>query len=461
MKIIQGFVNIPDLADNEKNKTAPFGEISPKSLTFSRTIKNFSDSANSPYVEIITFTSVNENSADIDVPAFVSRTAIQVGNWIYTQSKDGNIPAASNEAAFKQAILGDFQNLTNSYGLPTSMVSVDVGEILPIPSTPRLLVDWVSFVLKDDGDDYTVKLWFSDYKFQMQYTYYELVVLPPLVNIDTFNGTTPDVATLLSNITTNQVLAKINEVTEDKPATTTYTMPIRWHNPKNPTSTLETMWYVVVYGKAGIDNDAVKDAIRTYISLNTTITLWTSIFPDLYAESEFIFIPTWDQYSTPETGYDEGLYRSGITIRELNRLKRDKIPRSYNTVADFDTYMNDNLIMLSVPYRAMLCLCLGNPNNTQAKFNLFKIYNDYMNINPDSPDFNRLKTSTQQFIIKLSDALHKARAWGPSKPLPIGYSLSTKQNREYIGFDFEGYKYFIMTRHGYLKDSGEIGDNPL
>lgn len=455
MKIIQGFVNIPDLANNEKGKIAPFGEISPKSLTFSRTIKNFSNSATSPYVEIITFKTVNENSADIDVPDFVSRTAIQVGNWVYVQSKEDNIPEPSNKNAFKQALLGEFTDLTNSYGLPTSMITADMGDILTIPGTSRRLIDWVSFTLIDDGDEYTIKLWFSDYKFQLQYTYYELVVLPPIVNIDSFNQTTPDVATLLASITTNQVLNKINEVTEDNPATTTYTLPLRWHNPKNPLSTLDTMWYVVVYGKAGIDNDAVKDAVRTYISLNTKLTLWSSIFPDLYAESEFIFIPMWDQFSTPETGYDEGLYRSGVTLRELNRIKRDKIPRSYNTVADFDTYMNDNLIVLSVPYRAMLCICLGNPNNTGSKFNLFNIYDDYMNINPDSPDFNRLKTSTQEFIIKIAQAMHKARAWGPSKPLPVGYSLSIKQNREFIGFDYEGYKYFIMTRHGYLKDSIE------
>ena len=80
-----------------------------------------------------------------------------------------------------------------------------------------------------------------------------------------------------------------------------------------------------------------------------------------------------------------------------------------------------------------------------------EFFPDYMDISTSSPDFSRLSTRTQNFCTQLNDALHKAREYSLTKPMPTGYTKSVKANREYIGFDFEGFTFYIMTRLGYMK----------
>lgn len=451
MDIIQGFAKNPELSNNQVGVTAPFGELSPVSLTFSRTIKNYANTAKYPGMEFVAFKTINANNQNIDLVPFVSNTILAVSHWTYGQSASNAIPDNLQKATFVTSLTNEFRNLINSVGLKTELTYIEVGEILNTPVAGKRLPDYISFRITDDTRQYSVKLWFNDARFRSQYMYYEMVVVPPVGVVDMLNGTTADVSNILNSITKTQVLNQINSVTQDNRGTYIYPFSLIWHNPNNPTSTLNTEWFVVIYGNAGIDNDAVKDAIRSYIATNSSIKLWTSIFPDLYAESEFIIIPFWNQLATPDNGYDEGLYRSAVTKAQLAQIERDQIPPSYNSVADFEAYKTRNLVTASSTYRALMFMSLGNPNNVEGKFNLLMIFPDYMDIPTNSPDFNRMSTATQEFCLKLNDALNKAFDYSVSKAVPLGYSLSTKSNKEYLGFDYNGFKYFVMTKLGFMK----------
>lgn len=453
MNIIQGFVKIPELANNTPQAIAPFGELSPISSTFTRDMRHFVLPLEYPSVEIVTFRTVNIASESIEVAQAMARLCISMGDWVFKQSQIKQVPTNSEKAAFVQSITAEFAKVIDSYGLPTPVTAVEVGEILDTPVPAVRLPDYVSFKVDDDVKPYSIKLWFNDSKFQLQYGHFDMVVLPPVGAIDSLNSTTAQVSTLLSSITKTQTINQINVVTQDNPATELYPIRLRWHNPINPTSVLDTEWLAVVYGKAGVDNDAVKDAIRTYISNNSSNTNWTSIYPDLYAESEFIIIPFWDQLSTPDNGYDEGLYRTAVNGSNLKRIETQKIPASYNTVTDFEAFKVKNLITASSSYRALMFYALGNPNNSGGIFSFLQLYPDYMDISTSSPDFSRLKQKTQSFIVMLNEALHKARDYNQNKGIPTGYSLSIKANREYLGFDYEGFTYYIQTRLGYLKNN--------
>ena len=48
--------------------------------------------------------------------------------------------------------------------------------------------------------------------------------------------------------------------------------------------------------------------------------------------------------------------------------------------------------------------------------------------------------------------MNKARLFDINKGIPEGYTLATKGAREYIGFDYEGFTYYVLTRSGYLKE---------
>ena len=451
MYIVQGFLRIPQISDNSNGVTAPFGELSPTSWTFSRSIKNYSNATKAASVEFVSFKSVDETNKDTDIPPFISDTIVTMGQWIHTQSKKSAIPSNQQLATFVQAITTEFSNLTNTYGLPAAVTNVRVGEILDTPIAGQRMPDYVAFELKDNTKIFSIKIWFNDKRFALQYPYYEMVVLSPVGSVDALNGTTADVSNLLNGITKTQIVNQITAVTRDYPATYIYSINLRWHNPNNPTSTLETEWFVVVYGQAGIDRDVVKDSIRTYIAANSGVTIWTSIYPDLYAESEFIIIPFWSEVATIDNGYDEGLYRSAVAKYRMEEIENKQIPTSYNTVTDFAAYKRQYLVTCSTNYRSILFYALGNPNNTGGKFSLLHLYPDYMDIPTTSPDFNRLSTKTQGFAIKLNEALHVAREYSRTKPIPTGYALSTKSNREYIGFDYDGFTFYILTLAGFMK----------
>lgn len=453
MDIIQGFAKNAELADNATGIVAPFGELSPVSLTFSRNIKNYANSAKYPGVEFISFKTINDQNVNIEINSFVANTIVSLGYWTYKQSTAGLIPANAQKATFISYIDDEFSNLVNSYGLKTKLTNIDVGEILDTPVAGRRLPDYIAFTITDDTKVSNVKLWFNDNRFQTQYMYYEMEVIPPVGVLDLLNGTTVDVSNLINSTTKTQVINQINSITQDNRGTYLYPINLIWHNPNNPTSTLNTEWFVIIYGNAGIDNDAVKDAIRTYIATNSGIKNWTSIYPDLYSESEFVIIPFWDQLATVNNGYDEGLYRSAITKAQLTNIEKKQIPVSYNTVSDFESYKMQNLITASTTYRSLMFMSLGNPNNIKGTFNLLMLFPDYMDIPTNSPDFNRMSNTTQNFCLKLNEALHKCFEYSKSKATPLGYSLATKSNREYLGFDFNGFKFFVMTRVGYLKNS--------
>ena len=451
MYIVQGFLRIPQISDNSNGVTAPFGELSPTSWTFSRSIKNYSNATKAASVEFVSFKSVDETNKDTVIPPFISDTIVTMGQWIHTQSKKSAIPSNQQLATFVQAITTEFSNLTNTYGLPAAVTNVQVGEILDTPIAGQRMLDYVAFELKDNTKIFSIKFWFNDKRFALQYPYYEMVVLPPVGSVDALNGTTADVSNLLNGITKTQIVNQITAVTRDYPATYIYSINLRWHNPNNPTSTLETEWFVVVYGQAGIDRDVVKDSIRTYIAANSGVTIWTSIYPDLYAESEFIIIPFWSEVATIDNGYDEGLYRSAVAKYRMEEIENKQIPTSYNTVTDFAAYKRQYLVTCSTNYRSILFYALGNPNNTGGKFSLLHLYPDYMDIPTTSPDFNRLSTKTQGFAIKLNEAFHVAREYNRTKPIPTDYALSTKSNREYIGFDYDGFTFYILTLAGFMK----------
>lgn len=451
MYIVQGFLRIPQISDNSNGVTAPFGELSPTSWTFSRSIKNYSNATKAASVEFVSFKSVDETNKDTGIPPFISDTIVTMGQWIHTQSKKSAIPSNQQLATFVQAITTEFSNLTNTYGLPAAVTNVQVGEILDTPIAGQRMPDYVAFELKDNTKIFSIKFWFNDKRFAVQYPYYEMVVLPPVGFVDALNGTTADVSNLLNGITKTQIVNQITAVTRDYPATYIYSINLRWHNPNNPTSTLETEWFVVVYGQAGIDRDVVKDSIRTYIAANSGVTIWTSIYPDLYAESEFIIIPFWSEVATIDNGYDEGLYRSAVPKYRMEEIENKQIPASYNTVTDFAAYKRQYLVTCSTNYRSILFYALGNPNNTGGKFSLLHLYPDYMDIPTTSPDFNRLSTKTQGFAIKLNEAFHVAREYNRTKPIPTDYALSTKSNREYIGFDYDGFTFYILTLAGFMK----------
>ena len=451
MYILNAFASIPDLNNNTKGVTATFGEISTRSLTFSKDVRTYSNNAAYPNVEIITFSSYANDGSPTDPNTNVTTTALAVATWLYEQHNNAQLPVNSAKASLEAAINDAFAAITIN-GKAVIVRNTRVGVMISSAESGKRLCDYVQFDVTIANVETRVKLWFSDAKFQTQYQQFEIVVIPPVPVIDTLNGTTANVANDLSAMSKSNVINQVSAITSKYKQTDVQPYQLKWHNPTSPTSTLMTEWTVVIYGQAGSDTDAIKDAIRLYIAQHSNLTNWNVIFPDLYSESEFVIVPFWDQLSTPTGGLDDGLYSTAILMSEIQRLVDKYTPAAYGSSTNLPAFKIANVSVCASSYREMMFFALGSPNNKDNQWQLKQRFPDYMAVNTDNPDFARLTQTTQRFVIKLNEAMNKARLFTPNDPIPVGYTRAVKGNREYLGFDYDGFTYHILTRFGFNHD---------
>lgn len=442
MNTLNAFVEIPELADNTLEKIGKFGEFSVKARTYTKDIRNYADKDAFPNIELTTTAILDETSTPVpNPPAQLTDIALSVSNFFYTQYSDNAIPLPPSKATLESAVAAEVPLIRN----------VRIGEILEAGLPGKRLIDQVRYDCVVNGILWRVTLWFSDSKFREQYPLYDIVVIPPLGDIDRMIDTPANVVEAIKGITVDYTINRIAAITSEHSSTTLYTHTIKWNDPNGSKTKINTKWTVVIYGAAGNDLDIIKDAIRRYIADNSTSDKWPIIFPDLYSENEFLLMPLWDVIAAPADSYDDGLYASLIDFKTVNEQAKRVIPLSYTGTVAMDKLRSDFLGILSTTYRGLLVMTLGNPNNVDGKTMFDELYPDYMAVSTDRPDFARMSTLTQDFVIKLIETLDIARHYTLNASLDGGYTKATKGNREYIGFDFEGFTYYVLTRTGYLK----------
>lgn len=444
MKIIQGFVTIPALADNKVGAIAPFGEFSAHSATFSRDLRNLSDTTLYPHIEVITVKAIDESNVNIDIPPQVASHILTVSNWIVDQYNRSGIPLDSSKAVLVAAILAEMP----------SIKTVQIGQIMSTLQQGKRLIDYIRFDVTVNGELYRNTLWFSDARFRTQYSYYEIEVIPPVDDINRLIDSLPNVAVSLASVKVQSVTSRINTQNRKDKFTELQTYQLTWHDPKDVSgkSVLNTEWTLIIYGNAGADTEAIKGAIRDYLFSKSNYVDWPLIFPTLFSSNEFVVVPFWDAIATPKVTYDDGLYNSMITTGIVNLATYKYIPNSYRIGSGSLEFIALNTTVGSVFYRSMMFIALGNPSNKGGMYTFEHMFPDYMSVPTDSPDFARMTTNTQTFVLKLNDCFNKARQYSPNERFPDGFTLAVKGAREYIGFDFGGFTFYVMTRLGYLRD---------
>lgn len=447
MKIIQGFVTIPDLTDNRVNQIAKFGELSPTSQTFTRDLRNYSNTTTFPDIEVFTLKAIDENNVNIDLPGEVVSRMLTVSSWVYNQYKKNAIPVNSSKTVFEASVSSE---------LPFTF-AVRIGEILATDTPSKRLIDYIRFDTTFNNETYRLTLWFSDSRFRSQYRYYEIEVIPPVDSISRLIGTLPNVAVALNAVKLQSVTKRINDQNRKAKITEIQTMSLNWHDPNDKPDTktpgiLNTDWTLLIYGNAGADTEAMKAAIRDYLYAHSDYDKWETIYPDLFASNEFVFIPFWDLSATPKSNYDDGFYNSWVSTGFLNLARLKYIPPEYKVGAGSDVFIASNTIVGTVFYRSMCFMSLGNPSNKNGVVTVQQLFPDYTNVSTTSPDFGRMSTRTQSFVLKLNECFNKARLYTPYEVFPEGYTLAIKATREYIGFDFDGFTFYVMTRQGYLRE---------
>lgn len=431
---VRAFVSNPALADNTVNKTAPFGELSSYALTYTKARQNY---VNSPAngIELVVFSCRGTNSAEVVMPSALANQLLAVGNYVHTSYASGTIPRNINKSQFISTLTAQFPTCSNFV----------VGELLAGSLTTKNMPDHIAFSVTISGVVHTAKLWFSSQAIETQYDLYSIQVFPPVQSLSSLSGTASAVtAAMVANQSAATVVGQIQAATSGHPASSigSYELPLVLGE-----SVVQTTWVVVCWGNRGGDDAIIKEAIRAYLTANSTGQNWTTAYPALYTESEFMIVPMWGYLPASQTDY--GTYAGMINANDMRAAATSRMPNSYQTGLGGSTYLNTNMVCLPVQHRAMMLTAVGHPSNPTGKTKLDSIYPDYINVDTQSLDFGRMSQTTQDFVTELSSALEAARDYMPNDTVPNGYTRHVTNGRVYLGVVIGSYRYKILTRYSY------------
>lgn len=437
----KSFANISAFLSNVPGVNSPIGELTTYGKTFSREVGVYEDGSQPGYT-IYNFSSSNDGNdgpaaGKVAVDPTMVTKMIGVINFITNKvtSTVGQIDADQ----LLQALV--------AYGATVGLDTFTIGDV--VQHDQYWCPDWVSFQSQSltTGSPATLipnlnTLWISISAFAAEYDEYEIVVVPPVDNLDLFFGTGTSVVNMVQAITTPQIISRMQTFAAGNPPTISRDDQYTYYNPLNSGQTVPVDWPVLIYGPAGNNIDAIKDALINYILANSAHSRadWTAIFPDIFKRTEFIIGPHWHKYAIANRTQAAGVYSPIVNYNDGKAFMKLVAP-AYDP-AFVDTHAN----VLGCAYDSLVLSMIGSSDNRSALFEIVQVFPDYINVPTSSTDFNRMEQTTQNWAILLNDMLVIAEKMDEHTVVPSGMMKVTRNGILYLVQAFGNIQYLMATK---------------
>lgn len=429
----KAFVTVTTFAANESNATAPIGELSKISRSFSRDVKLFPNPTR-PEILLNLFSSHEASSDTYVQPSDGVLIEMQsIANWVITQ---GDLKLAPTDLpSYIDSITGNFIGMTGEFSIG-NLVQMDGG--------------WFASSVSYESDTRSWKLWFSDINFQAQYDEYHVETVFPVDDIDDLHSDYPFVQGLLEQSTSTTILSKIMAIESDAPATINKGEDYQWHSLSDNVITLPISFAVVIYGKAGDNVDVIREAIVKDILAVSRFdrSSWAKVLPELFSPNEMVFIPYWNAVLESYDPLEDDIYRSTVHPSEITKLALDFTPNFSPNHIEASVNLVPTLwrgiIMSATPHE---------PIDDSGSPTFGQMYPDYMLAETTSLDFHRMEQSTRDVVVIIFGLLTFAEKYNDYFALPEGYSKTVRNDREFITVSLNGYLYHALTKRSYLTAS--------
>jgi hypothetical protein len=455
MYTLKGFMLMQPLVNNDTNQISPLGEMSNITKTFSKDIGQYSVPTY-PNLDLLTYVS-RQVDLETDVVTQIKLNndrrdiILTLGDWLYTECITGNF--STDRISFSQGFLAEFSSIVKDF---------DSGEMINSGGN-NWLPEWISFSTLNQTDD-SIKIWFSNDSFISQYDEYEILVVPPVDDIDALFSSAASVKALIDQYSLSARQDRINLARNPYPDTQTRVVEYNW----NITSgsgiiTLSLPWSVVIYGPAGDNVDSIKAAIIEYTLSNSQYgqEVWEEYIPDLFKSTEYLIVPMWENYSIP----NETL-RTGLNSPILNANKfQAHIGYIANEINFYPTdHIYSNVEYTVANYKSMGFFIIGSNSNRDGIFSFKERFSDYIVISSLSPDFSRISPVTQGLIFTIGRLLNVADIVTEFSDIPLGLSKLIRNDKLYLTATYNDVLYVVLTRSSYNVpeiDSGLIINEPM
>lgn len=424
---LKGFASIEPLIRNTPGEISPLGEISTYSMTYTRERGEYYDPAISA-IKLVSVSSTDTSTGKVAVSKAYADHALQVADFIY------QFAVTKNGEVFKD-------ELTTALAINFQGVAADfiLGNI--INNGTIYMPEWVSWH-KGGNNDNNLKLWFSDSAFRRQFDEYEIVVIPPTTSLEDFFKTPTEVKTIMESRTETGAMDAVQIAKNYHPETVIRLETYDYVNPNYPGVKIPTKWYVLIYGIAGDNIDAIKDAIAEYILSNNTHTRdeWKAILPELFKRTEFLVFPRWDLYAIPNLTIQAGIYSPMLNLQESVAYLKSKLPQAT------PTFLEAYITSFTHPYKSIAALALGGEENKDAKYKLTDYFPDYIHVGTTSLDFNRMAQATKDWSVMMERLLITAETMNEYSDIPPETRRLKRDGILYIVQRFNNVQYLVAAK---------------
>lgn len=435
MQILKTFACIGALVDNTVATIAPVGELSDHSRTFARE-KTEHTHSDYPDLTLVCFSAKN-GTADMSVTPAMAQSCLSVINWIYAQAKLGNL--GNDIASFQQKFIAD---QGKNFDLVDSGDMIQFGGRYYAPT-------WVNVAPAGQSANVNYRIWLADNAFSNQFDDFQIIIDPPVADLNLFFNDTTTVKDALAGLTLAGQIASLVKKRGVYPETTIRGDVFTWVDKNDPSSTLDVTWPTLIYGAAGDSLDVVKEAIRDYILANSTHSRdeWAKVFPDLFTSTEYIVCPFWDKIGVPDRTQTTGVYSSVVSVTDVLKRIHDTAKGTGYTNAHLDKVVE---VVPSV-YNCLMLAIVGGPENRGGIDQFSERYPDYLALSTTHVDFGKMSSETRKFVILLAQMLMEAEKLTPNTGIPSGFNRVVRDGVVYLATSFEKFQYLVVTKYSVLK----------
>jgi len=426
MYVLKGFASHDLLVNNAYGAVNTIGQLSLMGLTYAKDTGEYTHSS-SANTKLTTFLSAD--SGVFKAPSVDTLDSVfSIINWIYTKSLNVSGQLYGDELA--EEIIKAFQS---------SAKNIELGEI--VTDGVYYIPEWVSFELNAISGSY-FRIWFADASFRAQYDEFEITVVPPIENLDTFFMSLSKVKAAVDAVGFADSLTKIEVARGECPETVLRSMTYNYIYPANTAETVATNWAVLVYGVAGNNIDSIKDAIIEYILANSTYTReqWITILPDIFRRTEFVVAPNWTSYAIENREIAAGIYSPAIKTNEVLSLIKKAAP------AYSDTHINSYSEIIAHHYKCLGLAVVGGAENRDSLYSLTDVYPDYLAVASTSQDFNRMSEASRDFCEDLENMIIIAEKMTKYSDIPSGYTRLIRDGVLYIVKSIGNIHYLVAAK---------------
>lgn len=435
MELFKGFAHQGYLVDNAMHAVNPIGELSSMGSTYSRD-KLLYTNTNYNGLTLVGF-EYKLDGAPITMSLANQNTLFEIIDWIYAQSRQGNFTGDRLDFQNKFVIqFGSRLEYKNSGLMARYQNDKYCPEFIEIaPSGAAALISW--------------KVWFSDEAFRNQCDVSEILVIPPVDDLDSLFDTYVSVKDLITPPDIQGLNNKANGIKGEYPYTALRTWDFEWVDRGNSSNRITMYWLTVHYGEAGNNLDSVKEALRNYILANSIHSReeWAKIAPDIFTSTEFIFIPAFQNVAVPNRTRQTGLYSPTITPAVANQMAALFSKGTGYTVP----HITGHTEITSSLFRSVALTVVGGPENLYGIKKFSQRYPDYANLQTTHVDFGYMGEGTRQFVMLITQLIALADSTTPSTSIPRGFNRITRDGVVYVSATLDRFLYLVVTKYSVME----------